>query len=83
MSWAEDNGIDNSLMAEEIAMDRARHSYYVERGLWEDRFGNVHVISKMRTRHLKCCLSKIKRENWRTEYIQVITDELNKRKDDC
>lgn len=82
MSWAEENGIDNSLMAEEFAEEMAWDAYYLENDYWRDKFGNVHEISKMSTSYLENCLRKIDRENWRKEYREKITNELKRRKND-
>ena len=48
--------------------------------LWKDIERNVHAVSLMEDSHIINCINKIKRDNWRTEYLMFFEQEMLKRK---
>lgn len=47
--------------------------------LWRTSDGREIEISKMDTSHIKNCINKIKKSNWRVEYLPFLKEELDRR----
>lgn len=52
---------------------------YLEKKLWPTKDKGDIKISDMSAQHLNNALNKCKRDNWRTSFIPLLEEELNKR----
>lgn len=46
---------------------------------WRSANGTTWQIKDMKTSHVQNCITKIKRENWRMEYLEILEQELRNR----
>lgn len=78
MSWAE----EQSWFGLEDLVVEARQNYLenLNSNLWETRNGDTINISDMTTSHIRHCINKILRDNWRMDYLHLLQTELNKRR---
>ena len=49
---------------------------------WVSKTGKVFNIEKMETSHIANCLNKCIKDNWRTQYISIFKNELERRKNE-
>lgn len=47
--------------------------------LWKTANGEEIKIEDMNTSHIKNCINKIKKSNWRVEYLEALENELKRR----
>ena len=76
-------------MADDIACRADEAQDYLEgihftiaQGIWPTARGEVK-IADMGDAHLRASTAKIKRENWRLQWLQSLEDEVNRRADQC
>ena len=77
MSWAEEQswfGLEDLVIAEQ-----EEYEELLANNLWKTAKGEILKVSNMTTHHLKMCINKIKRDNWRKDYLPILIKELNKR----
>lgn len=76
MSWIEEQswfGLEGSLDLTEYCDELTGEI------MWETKTFDLIPVSQMTTSHIKNALRMCIKNNWRTEYIQIFQDELNKR----
>ena len=61
--------------------DEEGYKYLNSLTTWETKDLQVLKISEMKTSHIKNCIKKIIRDEWRGEYLWSLTKELIKRKE--
>jgi hypothetical protein len=78
MSWVE----EQSWFGLEDLVVEARQNYLenLNSNLWETRDGDTINISDMSESHIRHCINKILRDNWRMDYLPLLKAELNKRR---
>lgn len=87
MAWAEEQdwfGLEDTLDFTEYldSIDiRSKYKYDELTGeiLWETKTFELIPISQMTTSHILNAMRMCIKNNWRTEYIQVFQNELDKR----
>lgn len=78
MSWVEEQswfGLEDLVIAEQ-----EKHEELLAKKLWKNAKGEILQISSMPTHHLKMCINKIQRDDWREDYLPILIAELNTRK---
>ena len=76
MSWVEEQswfGLEESLDLTEYCDELTGEI------MWETKTFELIPVSQMTTSHIQNALRMCIKNNWRTEYIQIFQDELNKR----
>ena len=76
MSWVEEQswfGLEESLNLTEYCDELTGEI------MWETKTFELIPVSQMTTSHIQNALRMCIKNNWRTEYIQIFQDELNKR----
>lgn len=87
MSWVEEQswfGLEDTLDFTEYLdsidiRDKYKYDELTGEILWETKTFELIPISQMTTSHIQNALRMCIKNNWRTEYIQIFQDELNKR----
>lgn len=84
MSWAEEQdwfGTEDIFL--EVLRDTEEDKFFLKRGIWVDKNGHKHPISKMKTSYIINCIRLIQRSNgWRKQYLNVLLKELKSRSHD-
>ena len=77
MAWAEEQswfGLEDLVIAEQ-----EKQRELISKGLWETFDGKILHIKNMTTHHIRMCINKIIRENWRKDYLPILSNELKRR----
>lgn len=80
MAWAEEQswfGLEDLVIEDMQEQDRIKDNF-LKKGIWTAKSGNIH-ISQMDTNHLKNCINKCKRDNWRIYALPKLEKELKLR----
>lgn len=80
---SEDRDWDSAWMyyEEEEEISEEFYEYVNSLTTWETKHLEIISISEMKTSHIKNCIKKIIREQWRGEYLWPLTKELIRRKE--
>lgn len=81
MAWAEEQswfGLEDLVIDDIQEQERIKENF-LKRGRWITKSGATIHISQMDTNHLKNCINKCKRDNWRIYALPKLEKELESR----
>lgn len=80
MAWAEEQ---NWFGLEDLFIEAIEYKDYLQylckRNIWVTRDGTEINIKDMTTSHIKNCINRIIKMNWRLDYLPLLQSELSKR----
>ena len=81
MAWAEEQswfGLEDLVIDDIQEQERIKNNF-LKKDIWITKSGTYVHISQMDTNHLKNCINKCKRDNWRIYALPKLEKELKLR----
>lgn len=81
MSWVEEQswfGLENLVFDAKISEIDAEEKLELQ-GVWSTKDGREMKLAQMTETHIRNCIKKCERENWRLWALPILENELSKR----